>query len=506
MHLMIRNLFLSLAVTLSGFATVRAEEAKAAPVPVATPEVKADETPRVVRVNVTTQNWDFLRPWGKRQPFTRRAVGAVLSGKRVLVSAELVGNANYIEFEMPEGGRKTPATIEVVDYECNLAVLKGEDDKFLNGFRSFDFGEAKVGDMLDVWQLENTGVVLVTSGPLTTVEVSRYPIDESSFLVYRATASIQFRDSSFTLPAIKGGKLVGLVVRYENSSNSAEIIPSPVIQHFLKDAAKAPYEGFPRTGMGFSNTRDPQLRRYVNINGSGGVYVTQVLPDSPASQAGIKQGDIILSIDGKAIDQDGNYVDATYGKIALIHLVAGQHYVGDSLKFEIQRDGKKQDIEVKLAHRNPEDFVIEPYVIDRAPKFYILGGLVLQELSRQYLKDFGNDWLKRAPAEFIYMDRYQHDLFEKGPKKIVILSRVLPMPSTIGYEELHHLRVTRINGVELQSLEDVPGALEKPENGVHRIEFDTDPGVIFIEAGPLAVDEKALIQTYRLPATMRLKN
>jgi S1-C subfamily serine protease len=222
---MIRHLVFSIAVSLAGLASAQAEEAKAAPVPAIPAEVKADETPRVVRVNVTTQNWDFLRPWGKRQPFTRRAIGAVLAGKRVLVSAELVGNANYIEFEMPEGGRKTPATVEVVDYESNLAVLKGDDDKFLNGFHHFEFGEAKVGDLLDIWQLENTGVVLVTSGPLTTVEVSRYPIDESSFLVYRTTASIQFRDSSFTLPVVKGGKLVGLVVRYENSSNSAEIIP-----------------------------------------------------------------------------------------------------------------------------------------------------------------------------------------------------------------------------------------------------------------------------------------
>jgi hypothetical protein len=150
--------------------------------------------------------------------------------------------------------------------------------------------------------------------------------------------------------------------------------------------------------------------------------------------------------------------------------------------------------------------VIEPYVIDRAPKFFILGGLVLQELSRQYLKDFGKEWQKRAPQEFVYMDRYQHDLFKEGPKKIVILSRVLPMPSTIGYEELHHIRVTKINGVELQSLDDVPAALAKAENGIHRIDFDTDPGMIFLEAGSLVADEKALIQTYRLPATMRLKN
>jgi hypothetical protein len=131
-----------------------------------------------------------------------------------------------------------------VDYECNLAVLRGDDDKFLDSFKPFELTDAKVGDTLNIWQLENTGVVLATAGPLTTVEVSRYPVDESSLLVYRSTASIQFRDSSFVLPVVKAGKLAGLVVRYDNGANSAEIIPTPVIQHFLKDAAKAPYEVF----------------------------------------------------------------------------------------------------------------------------------------------------------------------------------------------------------------------------------------------------------------------
>lgn len=504
------SLLLPLAIAGATISTARSEEANnsaagAAPVTIPT-DVKGDEPPRVVRVNVTTQNWDFLRPWGKRPPVTRRAVGAVIKGNRVLVSAELVGNANYLEFEMPEGGSKTPASIEAVDYECNVAILKGDDEKFLDAFRAFEFGEAKVGDNLQIWQLENTGVVLATSGPLTTVEVSRYPIDESALLVYRATASIQFRDSSFNLPAIKDGKLIGLVVRYDNSSNSAEIVPSPVIKHFLTDAAKAPYEGFPRTGMAFSDTRDPQLRRYTGLTGNGGVYITQVLPRSPAAEAGIKEGDLVLEIDGKQIDQDGNYVDPTYGKLALIHLISTRHFAGDVAKFTILREGKKQEIDIKLAHRAPEDFVIEPYVIDRAPKFYILGGLVLQELSRQYLKDYGNDWQKRAPQELVYFDQYQEDLFANGPKKIVILSRVLPMPSTLGYEELHHLRVTKVNGVELQSLNDLPDALTKAENGVHRIEFDSDPSVIFLDAAGLAADEKALTQNYRLPAIKRLGN
>ncbi len=481
---------------------LRADEPK--PAAPAVPAVKPDESHHVVRVNITNQNWDFMRPWGKRAPFSRRAVGPVLAGGRVLVTAELVANATYIELEMPDGSGKTPAQIEAVDYECNLAVLRGDDAKFLKAFQPLDFTEAKVGDTLNIWQLESTGVVLSTAGPLTTVEVTRYPNDDSSFLVYRSTASIQFRDSSFTLPAIKNGRLAGLVVRYDNQSNSAEIVPSPVIRHFLKDADKKPYEGFPRTGLLFSNTRDPQFRRYVGLNGNGGVYVTEVLKDSPASKAGLQPGDIILKLDGEPIDQDGNYVDPDYGKLALINLISTKHFVGDAVKFTIQRDGKLQELTVTLTHRDVESYVSEPYVIDRAPKFYIMGGLVLQELSRQFLKEFGNDWQKRAPQELVYLDRYQQDLFADGPKKIVILSRVLPMPSTLGYEELHQLRVTKINGVELQSLADVPGAIEKPENGLHKIEFDADPSVIYLDAASLRADEEALAKNYRLPATKRL--
>ena len=51
--------------------------------------VKPDAPLSVVRVNVTNQPWDFGRPWGKRPPFSRRAIGTVLTGNRVLVTAEL---------------------------------------------------------------------------------------------------------------------------------------------------------------------------------------------------------------------------------------------------------------------------------------------------------------------------------------------------------------------------------------------------------------------------------
>ncbi|MDB6155920.1 MAG: hypothetical protein JWL90_4373, partial [Chthoniobacteraceae bacterium] len=375
---------------------------------------KLDKKPSVLRVNVTNQPWDFMRPWGKRPPYSRRAVGAVLPGNRVLVTGELVANANYLELEAADGGLKVPASIEVVDYEANLAILKADDPKFMEGFEPMEFTSASVGDTVSIWQLENTGTVLVTNGSLTTAEVSRYPIDDSPLLVYRATASLQFRDSSFTLPVVKENKLAGIIMRYDNATKSAEIVPSPVIEHFLKDAAKPPYRGFARIGLSFSNTRDPQLRRYIGLKAGGtvgGVYVTDVLKDGPSDRAGIESGDVILKIDGEAVDQDGNYSDPAYGKLSIMHLIGTRHFAGDTLKFSILRKGEVKELEVRIARRAPESYAIEPYVIDKAPRFYVLGGLVLQELSRQFLKEWGADWVKKAPEEFVFMDRQQGDLF-----------------------------------------------------------------------------------------------
>src|SRR6201999_3399785 len=109
--------------------------------------------------------------------------------------------------------------------------------------KPLEVASAQVGDLLSVWQLESNGTLLVTKGPMTTAEVSRYPIDDAPLLIYRLTTPLQFRDSSFTLPVVKDGKLAGLIMRYDNTTNNADVLPAPVIEHFLTDAKKAPYGG-----------------------------------------------------------------------------------------------------------------------------------------------------------------------------------------------------------------------------------------------------------------------
>ena len=108
----------------------------------------------VVRVTATDQPWDFFHPWTKHAPVSHEGLGAVLDNGEVLVTAELIEDANYVELERAESGDKVPATVVAVDYEADLALLKPADDGFLKGITPLELTDAGVGDHLAVWQLE----------------------------------------------------------------------------------------------------------------------------------------------------------------------------------------------------------------------------------------------------------------------------------------------------------------------------------------------------------------
>lgn len=71
-----------------------------------------------------------------------------------------------------------------------------------------------------------------------------------------------------------------------------------------------------------------------------GVEITGVIPGSPAKEAGLKKGDLILAIDGEEVDS----VEAVIDRVQ-------DAEPGEELTFTIERRGKQQDIDVRLAER-----------------------------------------------------------------------------------------------------------------------------------------------------------
>src|SRR5438105_9058613 len=162
-------------------------------------------------------------------------------------------------------------------------------------------------------------------------------------------------------------------------------------------------------------------------------------------------------------------------------------------------------LEVTHENRPSDDYIIPPYSRDEAPKYYILGVFIYQKLTRQYLREWGTNWLKDAPQRFVYLDRFQWELFPEGHRRVVILSQVLPVNGTIGYDDVGYLTVTKVNGKEVRSLDDLAAAVQQPVDGLVKVETVEDPKQIEVDAGQAQLDEPRLQENFGIPVLQRLK-
>lgn len=447
---------------------------------------------------MTTQAYDFLQPWRKKPPRSHQAFGAVLEGGRILVSAELMQNHTYIEVQKPGTGEKTPAEVEAVDYSANLALISVADKEFMSTFKPLQIGRSpRIGDEVEVWRLQENDALLRTEALLTVVRTTPYPRADLSLPAYHLTSSLPSQATGVSLPLVQKGKLVGVVIRNDADTQSLFAIPESVIRHFLADLEDGEYEGFPKLGIGLADTQDPQFKEYIGLPpDAGGVYITSLGSGSPGEKAGLQVGDVIQSIAGHAIDQNGDYEHRLYGRMYLSYLVSVECQGGDVLQLGVLRDGEPVQVEVVPRRKDPADSVSPPYVIDTAPRYLIVGGLVIQELSRQYLMSWGDNWEQTADQKLVYYHANQETLFPEGDRKIVFLSRVLPTSATTGYTSLNQLVLAKVNDHAIRSLEDVQEALKTPDEGLLHFEFEDSPRVITLSHAAAARANQMLRRRY----------
>ncbi len=78
-----------------------------------------------------------------------------------------------------------------------------------------------------------------------------------------------------------------------------------------------------------------KLVRALELPTDSAIFVTSVEADSPASRAGIKDGDLLIAFDGKPL-----------GTIDALHRLLNEEQIGQSAKLLIVRDREKQVVEV----------------------------------------------------------------------------------------------------------------------------------------------------------------
>ena len=463
----------------------------------------ADLTRSVVRLRSTTQSWNPGQPWEKNEPEQRRALAAIVAPERVLTTASLVANATFLEFESPDGTRFAEARVVAIDYEANLALVAPANDGgsalFENSVPLEVAAPPALGDRLEVLQVEETGLPLLTTGFLQTIGVQSTFLPGQSFLTFFIKASMQSSASSYSLPVLHDGKLAGLLFSYNSSEQIIDSAATEIIERFLESAAAAesegtPYQGFPGLGVVITRTEDPAFRAWLNLDDDqGGVYLSTIRPGSAAEAAGLEKGDVILAVDGNEIDRRGFYQHPVYGGLFWGHLVRGEKAVGEDVTLSVLRDGESLEITATLTREEEADRLVPNYRFEEPPNFLVKGGMVFQELTRPLLEAFGRDWQQRAPLNLL--DAYENpEKYEDEVRRIIFLSGIIPTNATIGYETLRNLIVRRVNGHDILDIPTLIEAFESHDGPLHSIEFVEEDFTIYLDETVATTVDAELLQ------------
>jgi serine protease Do len=85
------------------------------------------------------------------------------------------------------------------------------------------------------------------------------------------------------------------------------------------------------------NDVTPENSKFFNLTKSAGAVVSQIEPDSPGAKAGLKVGDVITAVDGKAVNDAGE-----------LQVEVGERQPGTTVHMDLIRDGRHETIPVTL--------------------------------------------------------------------------------------------------------------------------------------------------------------
>ncbi len=454
----------------------------------------------VVEVYVTAQTPDASMPWRRHPPVARRGFGAVIGPGRVVTAESLVRNQVLVELRRARSGAKIAVRVAESDPQAGAAILTWDPCPALAGLEPIPLADAIPPDTeVEIVQFDDTGQIQSDRARLSEVSVAPLPEASGAILMYRALASLNTGDRG--APVVFRGRLAGLVLQSDRSSQTCRILPAAVLRRFLEDALSPPYRGLAVAGFSWAPLVDPVKRAYRDLEtapGIGGIEVLRILPGTGAGTA-LQPGDVILEWDGADLDAQGYYQDPEFGRLLLPFLINGRRRPGDTVTLTVWRNGESLDIPLTLSRRRDEDALV-PENIGRARLDYLVDcGLVFRELGGDYLRAAGDQWLLHGNPRLVhlYLTRAQDP--ERPGDRVVILVGVLPDAANIGYQHLHDAVVTAVNGQPIRNLADMFAIMDR-DGGLARVSLQSFGQDLVLDPAEREASNRRLAELYRIPA------
>jgi serine protease Do len=267
----------------------------------------------------------------------------------IVTNAHVVRGASRIRVEIPTetGGksllarrsRVVPARVIGVDDETDLAVLRVEE----RGLAALPFGDSddlRAGQMVLAF---GSPLGLQNSVSLGIVSAAARQLEPESPMVYIQTdASINQGNSGGPLVDARG-RLMGvntlILAGAPSTAAPGFAAPSNIVRAVFEQIRKT---GRVRRGeIGVrAQTVTPILAAGLGLKRDEGAVLSDVAPGSPADRAGLSVGDLVLTLDGKPIENGRQ-----------LHVNLYRRAVGDTVRLEVLRGDQPTTVTVLVTER-----------------------------------------------------------------------------------------------------------------------------------------------------------
>jgi serine protease Do len=289
------------------------------------------------------------------QPYHGEASG---SGFVIDDKGDIVTNAHVLQ--PPTGGKvakltvvfangdRVPAHIVAYNVAADVGILKVDNySKLPPPLELADSSKLEQGQWAiaigEPLQLQQTVTVGVVSGfdrqePIGTENGAE--IDFKGLL--QTSAPINAGNSGGPLIDIDG-QVIGMnqsTVKSAYAQGIGFAIPSNTVRNVVASLEKNPgvHQGTDTGFLGiYMSDLTPGVKNQIGYQGNGGIAVEQVFSGSPADQAGIQPGDVILEVDGKQ-----------FNSVKDLHDYITSKKPGDTIRLNVWSQGVKKFVAIKL--------------------------------------------------------------------------------------------------------------------------------------------------------------
>jgi len=335
------------------------------------PEFQGQQVPEQLR-----RYFENLPQQPESRPSAGFGSGFIISADGYIVTnAHVVDNATEITVALPDR-REYSAELIGSDERSDIALLKVNATDLptltLGDSSSLNVGQwvLAIGSPFGFEYTATQGIVSALSRSLP--EENYVPFIQTDVAVNPGNSGGPLFDTS--------GNVIGVNSQIFSRSGGymglSFAIPVNVVKSVVAQLQDTGYVSRGWLGVLIQNV-DRSLAESFGLDRPSGALVSKVTNNSPAGTAGVKQGDIILSFNGTAIERSSHLPP-------LVGLIP----VGDSVEMEVLRKGKRIVVAVTIAEL--EDGAAKPVkTSSNGNENESRLGLVVSELTDEQKSEFG---------------------------------------------------------------------------------------------------------------------